>query len=126
MTAGTHTQSQLIGLRQGPCSCAAVFAGALDGLALPRIFAEKPDLQAGQRLLRESEVWIPRHSSCGSSWAMSPVSWAHATARSEPIPTRCVIRPPMTGSFAVRSSSKSKEFPSNRLIEFLIRSATYI
>jgi hypothetical protein len=51
---------------QGPCSCAAVFAGDLYGLSLSKIYAEKPDLQAGQRLLRESAnldptaffVWI--------------------------------------------------------------------
>jgi tetratricopeptide (TPR) repeat protein len=44
---------------QGPCSCAEVFAGDLYGLALPKIFAEKPDLQAGQRLLRESASLDP-------------------------------------------------------------------
>lgn len=51
---------------QGPCSCAAVFAGDLYGLSLSKIYAEKPDLHAGQRLLRESAnldptvffVWI--------------------------------------------------------------------
>jgi len=39
---------------QGPCSCAGVLAGNLYGLSLSKIYAEKPDLQAGQRLLRES------------------------------------------------------------------------
>ncbi|HYL63787.1 MAG TPA: hypothetical protein VE077_14300 [Candidatus Methylomirabilis sp.] len=44
---------------QGPCACGALFAFNLYELAISKIYAEKPDLQAGQRLLRESTSMDP-------------------------------------------------------------------
>jgi len=44
---------------QGSCSCAALFASNLYELAISKVYAEKPDLEAGRRLLRQSTSMDP-------------------------------------------------------------------
>ena len=39
---------------RGPCACGALFAWNLYELAISKVYAEKPDLEAGERLLRQS------------------------------------------------------------------------
>ncbi|QNI33972.1 hypothetical protein H7849_08725 [Alloacidobacterium dinghuense] len=52
---------------RGTCACGPVLAGSLYQESITKIFAEKPNLAAAQRLLQESLASTPVPSSCTSN-----------------------------------------------------------